>query len=155
MTAIDPTAAATAQEPGWVVARTAGTGFRTEITAAGHAVTVDEPAAVGGGNAGPSPYDLLLAAIGSCTAMTVRMYAARKGWPLEEAVVSIRTRRSHAADCAECAEHEKALPRLRLERRVELRGPLTDEQRTRMLAIADRCPVKQALQHGVEVHAAP
>jgi uncharacterized OsmC-like protein len=83
------------------------------------------------------------------------MYAARKGWPLEEAVVSIRTSRTHAADCAECAEHEKELPRLRLERRVELRGPLTDEQRARMLAIADRCPVKQALQHGVVVHAAP
>ena len=145
------------QEPGWVVARAAGAapGFRTEITTGAHALTVDEPASVGGGDAGPTPYDLLLAAIGACTAMTVRMYAARKGWPLEEAVVSIRTRRSHAADCAECAEHEKELPRLRLERRVELRGPLTDEQRARMLAIADRCPVKQALQHGVMLHAEP
>jgi putative redox protein len=157
MTAIDPTAAAAAQEPGWVIARAAGTGagFRTEISAGRHGLTADEPASVGGGNAGPSPYDLLLAAIGACTAMTVRMYAARKGWPLEEVVVAIRTRRSHAADCAECAEHEKELPRLRLERRVELRGPLSDEQRTRILTIADRCPVKQALQHGIVVHAEP
>jgi uncharacterized OsmC-like protein len=142
-------------EPGWVVARTRGPGFRTEIVSGPHGLVVDEPASVGGGEEGPSPYDLLLASIGACTAMTMRMYAARKGWPLEEAVVSIRTRRSHAADCAECAEGEKPLPRLRLERRVELRGALTDEQRARILAIGDRCPVKQALQHGVEVHAAP
>ena len=157
MTAIDPTAPAAAQQPGWVVARTGATapGFRTEIAAGTHAIIADEPASVGGGDAGPTPYDLLLAAIGACTAMTVRMYAARKVWPLEEAVVSIRTRRSHAADCAECAEHEKELPRLRLERRVELRGPLTDEQRARILAIAERCPVKQALQHGVVIHAEP
>jgi uncharacterized OsmC-like protein len=88
-------------------------------------------------------------------AMTLRMYAARKGWPLDEAVVAVRTSRSHAADCEQCAADEKPLPRLRLERRVELHGPLTDEQRARMLTIAERCPVKQALQHGVEVHAAP
>ena len=144
-----------AGEAGWVVARAAGPGFRTEISARGHDVTVDEPTGVGGTNAGPTPYDLLLASVGACMAMTLRMYAARKGWPLEEAVVSIRTRRSHAADCAECAEHEKPLPRLRLERRVELRGALDDAQRERLLTIADRGPVKQALQHGVEVHAAP
>jgi putative redox protein len=153
MTPPDPTPAP--QEPGWVVARSAGPGFRTEIMSGAHHVTVDEPTSVGGGDEGPTPYDLLLASIGACTAMTLRMYASRKGWPLEEAVVAIRTRRTHAADCAECAEHEKPLPRLRLERRVEIRGPLTDEQRARMLAIADRCPVKQALQHGVVVDIAP
>ena len=149
------TATNDAGEPGWVVARAAGPGFRTVITSGGHAVTADEPASVGGTNVGPTPYDLLLGSVSACMAMTLRMYAARKGWPLEEAVVAVRTRRAHAADCEQCAEDETPLPRLRLERRVELRGPLTEEQRARMLVIADRCPVKQALQHGVEVHAAP
>ena len=138
-------------EPGWVVARTKGPGFRTEIVSGPHGLVVDEPAAVGGGEEGPSPYDLLLASIGACTAMTIRMYAARKGWPLEEAVVSIRTRRSHAADCEECAEGEKPLPRLRLERRVELRGALDDEQRARLLEIADRCPVHRTLTSNIDI----
>jgi putative redox protein len=138
-----------AADAGWVTARTGGSGFRTEVTAGKHALVVDEPEDVGGSGDGATPYDYLLTAIGACTAMTLRMYATRKGWPLEEAVVRFRTARSHAADCADCAT--KAVGVGRLEREVEMRGPLTDEQRQRLLAIADRCPVKQTLERGIEI----
>src|SRR5919202_4914152 len=90
-------------EPAWVTARTAaGPGFRTDLSVRGHAFVADEPASARGGDEGPTPYDYLLGALGACTAMTMRMYAARKGWPLEEAVVSFRHARSYADDCANC-----------------------------------------------------
>jgi len=138
-----------AADAGWVTARTGGSGFRTEVTTGKYALVVDEPEDVGGSGDGATPYDYLLTAIGACTSMTLRMYASRKGWPLEEAVVRFRTTRSHAADCADC--ETKAVGVGRLEREVELRGPLTDEQRQRLLAIADRCPVKQTLERGIEI----
>ncbi len=133
----------------WVTATTGAQGFRTEISVAGHSIVADEPAAAGGSNDGPSPYDLLLGAIGSCTAMTVRMYAARKQWPLEEVVVRLRNERKHAADCEDCATQRVGIKRI--ERQIELRGELTDEQRARLLEIADRCPVKQTLERGIEI----
>lgn len=142
-----------ATDAGWIVSRNAGPGFRTDIVAGAHAVVVDEPLAVGGSNMGPTPYDLLLASIGACTAMTVRMYATRKQWPLDAIEVAMRTARAHAADCEECAARDPLAP-LRLERRVVLHGALSDEQRTRLLWIADRCPVKQVLGRGAEVVAA-
>ena len=111
----------------------------------------DEPVAVGGTDAGPTPYDYLLAALGGCTAMTLRMYADRKGWPLEGVRVRLRTARSHAADCDQCAT--VPIGGLRLEREVVLAGPLDEEQRKRLLAIADRCPVKQSLERGVHIAA--
>jgi putative redox protein len=135
---------------GWIVSRNDGAGFRTEVAAGAHTVVADEPASFGGTDHGPTPYDLLLAAIGSCTAMTVRMYARRKQWPLERVEVAMRTARSHGADCTECADRSPLAP-LRLERRVTLEGPLDDAQRERLLWIADRCPVKQALGRGAEV----
>ena len=133
----------------WVTSTTTGTSFRTEIDVAGHTVVADEPAGSGGANDGPSPYDLLLGAIGSCTAMTVRMYAARKQWPLEEVVVRLRNERKHAVDCENCATQRVGIKRI--EREVELRGELTDEQRQRLMEIADRCPVKQTLERGIEI----
>ena len=135
---------------GWVTVRTGASGFRTEVRAGDHMFVADEPLAVGGTNAGPTPYDYLLAALGACTAMTLRMYAGRKGWPLEEAVVELRNARSHAADCEEC--EAKPVGFRRLERRLELRGPLTEEQRRRLLEIADRCPVKQTLGQGIAIN---
>jgi len=141
--------ASSADRPGWVTARTGGGSFRTSLTASGHALVLDEPPNVGGGGLGPTPYDLLVGSIAACTAMTMRMYAARKGWPLEEAVVSLREAPSHAADC-ERSETEEVGVR-RIERHVEMRGPLTDEQRARILAVADRCPVKQTLERGLRV----
>ena len=145
---METAATGAAGEAGWVTARTEGTGYRTELRADGHAFVADEPKGVGGGG-GPTPYDYLLGALAACTAMTMRMYAARKGWPLEAAVVRLRNARSHAEDCEQCETRPVGFRRI--ERRVELRGPLTDEQRQRLLAIADRCPVKQTLAHGIEV----
>jgi putative redox protein len=148
-TAAAPVTPAAADDAGWVTARTAGGSFRTELRAGTHALVLDEPASVGGGGGGPSPYDLLVGAIAACTSMTLRMYAARKGWPLEAAVVRLRDAPPHAADCERCETEEVGVRRL--EREVELVGPLTDEQRARLLTIADRCPVKQTLERGLRV----
>ena len=131
---------------GSVVVRTQS-GLRTEVTANGHALVADEPAGLGGTDAGPTPYDYLLTALGSCTAMTVRMYADRKGWPLESVTVRLGHRRIHAKDCAECETKSGRLDHLELE--LDLEGPLEPEQRERFREIADRCPVKRTL--GVEV----
>jgi putative redox protein len=139
------------RSPPWVSA-TVADGYRTTIRTRTHTLVADEPADAGGTDAGPSPYELLLGALASCTAMTVRMYADRKQWPLTDVVVRIRPVRSHAVDCANCETSDVGVGRL--EREVELLGPLTDEQRTRLLYIADRCPVKQTLERGLRVEAA-
>jgi putative redox protein len=136
-------------DDGWVTARNAGPKYATTLLAGAHALVVDEPAAVGGDDTGPTPYDLLLGAVGACTAITVRMYASRKGWPLEEVIVRLRAGSSHAADCADC-EGKSVGPRA-LDHDVEFVGPLTDEQRERLRYIASRCPVKQVLAAGLRV----
>jgi putative redox protein len=141
-----------AADGGWVTARNAGPGFTTTLHAGAHALTVDEPRSVGGSDAGPTPYDLLLGAVGACTAITVRMYARRKGWPLEDVVVRMRTGSAHADDCAECGTGAVG-PRA-LEHEIEFVGPLTDEQRKRLRYIASRCPVKQVLAAGLQVREA-
>ena len=135
----------------WITASVGPHGFQTGIRAGDHQIIADEPASVGGGGSGPTPYDLLLAAVAGCTAMTVRMYASRKGWPLDGAEVGFRTARSHAEDCNEC--ETKPLAKLALERRIELKGDLNAEQRERLLQVADRCPVKQMLDPRIEVRA--
>ena len=133
----------------WVTATAGESGFRTEISIDHHTLVADEPIDAGGTAEGPSPYELLLAALGSCTAMTMRMYATRKGWPLEGVDVKLRDFHSHAEDCENC--ESKSVGLRRVERKIELRGPLTDEQRARLLLIADRCPVKQTLDQGIEI----
>ncbi|MEP6619041.1 MAG: OsmC family protein [bacterium] len=134
---------------GWVLSRIGPTAFRTEVRARGHGFTIDEPRAVGGTDAGATPYEYLLAALGGCTAMTLRMYANRKQWPLEGVEVGLRTARSHVSDCIDCESKDVGITRL--ERKIEFRGPLSDEQRERLLQIADRCPVKQTLERGFRV----
>jgi putative redox protein len=131
-----------------VVVRT-GEGLRTEIEAGGHTVIADEPDDLGGTDAGPTPYDYLLAALGGCTAMTLRMYADRKGWPLESVTVRLSQDRIHATDCEECETEEGRIDRIG--REVELEGPLEDEQRRRLLEIADMCPVHRTLKSEVLV----
>ena len=135
-----------------VVIRTGRDKYRTEITAGGQTLVADEPVSVGGAGNAPTPYDLLLGSIGACTAMTLRMYADRKGWPLEGVTVRLRQSRSHAKDCVDCATKHVGLNQI--ERELELEGPLTDEQRERLTQIADRCPVKQTLERGIKVVAA-
>ena len=124
-------------------------GFRVEIEASGHTLVSDEPLEVGGTNTGATPYDLVLAALGACTAMTLRMYADRKQWPLEGVVVRLHHGRSHAADEQQCEDRPVRLDHI--ERTLELTGPLTDEQRVRLAEIAERCPVHRTLDAGVRI----
>jgi putative redox protein len=133
----------------WVVSSVGRKGFRTELVARSHHSIADEPVALGGTDAGATPYEYLLMALGSCTAMTLRMYADRKSWPLERAKVSVRQARLHAVDCENCATDTVGIERI--ERRIELEGSLTDEQRKRLLAVAERCPVKQTLGKEIRV----
>jgi len=112
---------------GTVIVQGSAVGFAQAITVGRHQLTCDEPTDVGGTNTGPTPYDLLLAALGSCTSMTLAMYARHKGWPLEAVTVRLRHAKIHAADCAACESKEGRHDYI--ERAVELTGVLTDEQR--------------------------
>ena len=118
-----------------------GTAFATEIEAGDHAWLADEPAAAGGENLGPNPYDLLLAALGSCTTMTLHSYARRKGWPLEAVAVRLWHER-HAVPTADGRETTRWEE---IRREIELSGPLDETQRARLLEIAGRCPVHRTL----------
>jgi aminoglycoside phosphotransferase (APT) family kinase protein/uncharacterized OsmC-like protein len=127
-----------------VVVTESGAGpYGQVITAGGHQLTADEPAGVGGADSGPTPYDLLLAALGACTAITVRMYAERKGWPLRQVTVRMRHRRIHAEDCVDC-ETRTGQPD-HIERELQFDGELTQAQRVRLLKIAEHCPVHRML----------
>ena len=134
---------------GEVVVRGAATGFAQEILAGKHRLAADEPVSAGGADTGPTPYDLLLAALGSCTSMTVGVYARRKGWPLQSVTVRLAHSRIHAEDCANCETKEGKLDRIDVA--IELAGALSEEQRLRLLEIAERCPVHQTLQSEIEI----
>jgi putative redox protein len=131
------------------VVQTGASGFFTEILASGHALMADEPVAVGGSGRGPSPYDLLLAALGACTGMTLRMYADRKRWPLHGITVRLAHEKIHARDCETCDTKEGMVDRI--DRGIAMLGPLDQEQRTRLMEIADRCPVHRTLHSEIEV----
>ena len=136
-------------EPREAVVRGSAKGFVQEIRVAGHELTADEPVAVGGGDSGPGPYDLLISALGACTSMTVSLYARRKQWPLDSVTVKLRHSKVHAADCADCETKEGILDRI--ERDLELHGALSDEQRARLLEIADKCPVHRTLTSEIHI----
>jgi uncharacterized OsmC-like protein len=125
-------------------------GFAQEIEIGQHRLTADEPLSVGGTDTGPNPYDLLLAALGSCTSITVAMYARRKRWPLEAVTVRLSHSKVHAADCAESETKVGLLDHIH--RDVEFSGPLSEEQRARLLDIASKCPVHRTLESEVETH---
>jgi len=110
----------------------------------GHSFITDEPIAAGGEDAGPDPYTLLLAALGSCISMTVMLYARRKQWPVERVSVRLRQGRVHVKDCKECSEDQEGYIH-RIERSVTVTGQLSDEQRARLLEIAHKCPVHRTL----------
>ena len=127
-----------------------GTGaFAVSIQAGRHALVGDEPLAVGGNDLGPNPYELLLAALGECTVMTLRLYARQKQLPLENARVTLTHGKVHAADCESCETKAGKLDRI--ERVIELAGPLDDAQRQRLMEIADKCPVHRTLHSEVQV----
>lgn len=134
---------------GTVIVTETGTGTYTqEIIAGQHRLTADEPRPVGD-DAGPTPYDLLLAGLGACTSMTVRMYADRKGWPLERVRVALRHSRIHAKDCADCDTTIGWIAQI--DREIELSGDLDDGQRQKLMDIAERCPVHQTLTGEVRI----
>jgi len=132
-----------------VVVRGRATGFSQSIVAGRHELKSDEPLGVGGTDTGPSPYDLLLAALGSCTSMTVALYARRKQWPLEGVTVRLKHSRIHAGDCADCEAKEGLLDRV--EREIVLTGSLTDGQRAHLLEIAEKCPVHRTLTSEIHI----
>ena len=137
------------QAEGVVIVRSAGDGLAQEILAGSHRLMSDEPAAEGGADRGPTPYDLLLAALGSCTSMTLTLYARRKQWPLERVSVRLRHSRVHGKDCATCETVDARLTVI--DREIEVEGALDKEQRDRLLAIANRCPVHLTLTSKIEI----
>lgn len=140
--------------PPWVIdnrvtARTAANGFRTGLFANGFPLIADEPVEFGGSNEGPSPYEYLLAGLGACTAMTLRVYARSKGWPLEDVVVRLSHQKVHAEDCRDCDEKGGQIDCI--ERELEFHGELDEAQRQRLLEIAGRCPVHRTLTGEVQI----
>jgi len=116
------------------------------IEARGHTILVDEPVDAGGSDAGPTPYELLLGALGSCTAITLRLYATRRNWPLESVEVHLTHDRVHARDCANCEDRNANVFLDRITKRIVLHGALSPDQHARLLEIAEHCPVQRTLQ---------
>jgi putative redox protein len=137
------------EEKNGVIVRGSAGGFAQEIHAGRHRLHADEPVSAGGGDTGPSPYDLLLTSLGACTSMTVGMYARRKAWPLGDVTVHLRHSKIYAKDCEECETKEGMLDRI--ERDIQLGGPLTDEQRAKLLEIANKCPVHRTLISEIQI----
>jgi putative redox protein len=134
---------------GVTVAETRRGKLQQEITAGSHRFLADEPVSVGGLGSGPTPYDLLLAALGACTSMTVRLYADRKGIPLERISVRLQHSRLYAADCAECETKEGMVDHI--DRAISFEGKLDGDIRARLLEIADKCPVHRTLTSEIKI----
>jgi len=132
-----------------VVARLGDIGYTTEMKAGQHSLIADEDEAHGGDDFGPSPYEYLSAGLASCTAITIQMYARRKQWPLEEVKVHLSYGREYQKDCEDCEDSEKRIEAF--ERHIELIGDLTNEQRSRIMTIADKCPVHKTLSKEVVI----
>ena len=142
-------AANTSNSPPHVIVRGGGGGFAQEFEIGPHQLKGDEPVAFGATDVGPSPYDFLLAALGTCTSMTISLYARRKSWPLEKVTVSLHHSKIHATDCAECETKVGKIDRI--EREIQLTGALTSEQRSKLMEMAERCPVHQTLTSEINI----
>ena len=136
--------------PGTVLVRETRRGqFQQDVVSGAHRFLADEPVKAGGLDSGPGPYDLLLASLGACTAMTLRLYADRKQLPLRRVQVRLRHEKIHATDCAECETKEGMIDRI--ERAITLEGDLDADQRARLMEIADKCPVHRTLKSEVDI----
>lgn len=136
-------------KPNEVIVRGGESGFVTQIMARGHELIADEPVEIGGTELGPTPYDYLLASLGACTAMTLRIYADRREWPLEGVTIRLWQNRVYEKDCEECDVKNVGIDQV--EREIDFTGPLTEEQQEGLLRIADRCPVGQTLARGIRI----
>ena len=123
--------------------------YTTEILSGEHRLLADEPKSVGGKDLGPNPYDLLLSALGACTVMTLRMYADRKGWELDEVEVGLDHKKDYPADCEDCENPKQKIDVL--ERKIRVEGNLTEEQKSRILEIADLCQIHKTLHSPVDI----
>jgi putative redox protein len=132
-----------------IVVRGGADSFKQEIIAGEHRLVADEPVNAGGGDAGPDPYEYLLASLGVCTSITVGLYARRKQFPLENIKVSLWHSRIHATDCEECETREGMVDRIDVE--VELTGALSAEQHAKLMDIAAKCPVHRTLTSEINI----
>ena len=123
--------------------------FRNEVEAGPHHFVLDEPESAGGGAEGPTPYDMLAAALGGCTSMTLHFYAKRENLPLEGVDVTVSHDRQHAKDCADCTTQSGYIHRFRVE--IRLLGPLSEEQRQKLFSVAARCPVAKTLASEIKI----
>lgn len=137
------------KQPVHVVVRGSVATFQQEIVAGKHHSIADEPVSAGGGDAGPDPYDYLLAALGACTAMTIGFYARRNRLPLENIIVSLSHSRIYAADCEECETKQGMLDRMDVA--VELTGSLSAEQHSKLMQVAAKCPVHRTLTSEINI----
>jgi uncharacterized OsmC-like protein len=135
--------------PREVIVRGAATGFAQTIEVDGARFVADEPTDVGGTNSGPTPYDLLLGALGSCTSMTIGFYARRKKWPLDDVTVRLSHARVHEADCERCDQHAERLDHISMT--IDLHGALSEEQRAKLIEVAGRCPVHKTLTSKIQI----
>jgi putative redox protein len=153
--AVPEAAAAVSEEPRNVVVReTRQSKFQQTVSIGPHRLLADEPAASGGEDSGPGPYDFVLAGLGACTSMTMRMYADRKSLPLERVTVTLKHSKIHAQDCAECETKQGMLDQI--DRTIAMEGALDAEQRQKLMEIADKCPVHRTLTSEIHIvtHAA-
>jgi len=151
---IDAAASEPAPDPGEaprhvVVRETRASKFQQTVTMGPHQMLADEPAAAGGEDSGPGPYDFVLAGLGACTSMTMRMYADRKSLPLERITVTLQHSKIHAEDCAECETKAGMLDQI--DRVIGIEGALDTDQRKRLMEIADKCPVHRTLTSEVRI----
>jgi putative redox protein len=151
---IEPAVAEPASDPGEaprtvVVRETRASKFQQTVSTGPHRMLADEPAAAGGEDSGPGPYDFVLAGLGACTSMTMRLYADRKSLPLERTTVTLKHSKIHAQDCAECETREGMLDQIDLV--IGMEGNLDAEQRKRLLEIADKCPVHRTLTSEIRI----
>src|SRR5258708_18237063 len=149
----DPSMLESSISAGTVIVATLGWGEFKQIMLDGrHVLHADEPVVAGGGDTGPGPYELILMALGSCTSMTVHLYAAQRKWPLDQVVVTLSQERAHVRDCANCEAPGAMIHRLQT--RIEFIGSLDQLQRARLREVADRCPVPHTLTPKIEIRSA-